>query len=138
MSIRVRVQDILKRFKHFDTWEDRYRQLIHYGKKLPPLDDQFKTKDLLVPGCLSKVWLHHTFEEGKIFFRADSDAAITKGIIGILLYIYSDATPKEILQTSTDFLQEIGLDEHLSLNRRNGLTNMAQLIQSYASCHLGP
>ena len=136
MNIEVRVQDILKRFKHFDAWEDRYRQLIHYGKKLPLMPDQLKTEDLLVPGCLSKVWLYHEFRGGRIFFQADSDASITKGIIGILLHVYSDATPREIIQTPTDFLQEIDLDEHLSLNRRNALGNMTRLIQNCASLHL--
>ena len=132
-SIIDRKQDVVKRFQHFKSWDDRYRQLIHYGKKLAPMAEAIKTPNLLVPGCVSKVWLHHEHRKGKIFFQGDSDASITKGIIGILLYVYSGATPKEITQTPANFLEEIGLHDHLSTNRRNGLANMARLIHDYGA-----
>lgn len=132
MSIVDRKREIVKRFQYFENWEDRYRQLIHYGKKLPPMPDDLRTPEILVPGCVSRVWLHHEWRGDQIFFRADSDASITKGIVGVLLYVYSGATAREIAKTSADFLQEIGLHEHLTANRRNGLANMIRLIQDTA------
>ena len=138
MSIESKKKNIIERFKHFERWEDRYRQLIHYGKKLSPMADHLKNPDILVPGCLSKVWLYHEKRNGKVFFQADSDASITKGIIGILLHVYSGASPEEILQNPADFLGEIGLYEHLSQNRRNGLFNMLRLIESAATHYSTP
>ncbi len=131
MSITARKDEVLKRFTSFDSWEDRYRQLIHYGKKIATMNSEEKADELLVPGCLSKVWLKHELRDGKIFFKADSDAAITKGIIGVLISVYSDSTPEEITSLSPDFLKEIGITDHLSMNRRNGLANMCKLIQGY-------
>lgn len=135
-TIEQRIEDTLKRFKSFDAWEDRYRQLIHYGKKLNGIADTDKKDEMLVPGCLSKVWLDHKYEDGKITYYADSDAAITKGIIGVLVNIYSGASPEEVINTKPDFLQEIGITDHLSMNRRNGLANMCKLINAYAIQHL--
>jgi len=132
MSVEERKNDIVKRLSHFSSWEDRYRQILHYGKKLEPLQEEFKTEEKLVRGCLSKVWLHHELRDGKVFYSADSDAAITKGIIALLVNVYSGGTPEEILGLSTDFLKEVGVTDHLSMNRRNGLVNMCKLIHLYA------
>ncbi|MCY4643484.1 MAG: SufE family protein [Bacteriovoracales bacterium] len=136
MGIETRKQEIIKRFQYFEHWDDRYRQLIHYGKKLPSMPDEAKISRHLVPGCVSKVWLHHEWKEGRVFFQADSDATITKGIVGVLLHVYSGATPPEITGTPPDFLKEIGLDEHLSINRRNGLANMSKIIREKAALYL--
>ena len=130
MGIEARKQDILRRFQHFSAWEDRYRQLVAYGKKLSPLAKELKTDDILVPGCLAKVWLFHQWQGERLFLQADSDAAITKGIVGVLVHVYSGATAQEILHTPADFLQAIGLHDHLSMNRRNGLANMCKTIHS--------
>ena len=127
-TIESRRDEIIKKFKNFDSWEDRYRQLIHYGKTLEPLAQEEKSDDNLVPGCLSKVWLHHKHEDDTIKFKADSDAAITKGIIGVLVFVYSGSKPKEIINFGPDFLQDIGINDHLSMNRRNGLANMCKII----------
>ncbi len=132
-TIQDRKDEIVKKFKNFESWEDRYRQLIHYGKTLKPLNENERVEENLVPGCLSRVWLFHKFEDNKVIFKADSDAAITKGIIGILVYVYSNATPEEITNLTPSFLQEIGINDHLSMNRRNGLANMCKLISAYAS-----
>lgn len=134
-NIEERKDEIIKKFKNFDSWEDRYRQLIHYGKTLKPLNDEERKEENLVPGCLSRVWLHHELNEGNIIFKADSDAAITKGIIGVLVYVYSDATPEEVINMAPTFLQEIGINDHLSMNRRNGLANMCKLITACAIKH---
>lgn len=127
-TIESRRDEIIKKFKNFDSWEDRYRQLIHYGKTLEPLAEEEKSDDNLVPGCLSKVWLHHNYVDDTIKFKADSDAAITKGIIGVLVFVYSGSKPEEIINFGPDFLQDIGINDHLSMNRRNGLANMCKII----------
>ena len=135
MTTHERKQEIIKRFTHFSHWDDRYRQLIAYGRKLPPMDPTFKTPQYLVPGCVSKVWLFCEEQGGRLYFQGDSDASITKGIVGVLLYLYSGATPQEITQCSGDFLETIQLQEHLTPNRRNGLAHMIQLIRNYAATH---
>lgn len=129
-TIDQRKEEIVKKFKNFESWEDRYRQLIHYGKTLSKLSDEEKIDENLVPGCLSRVWLHHEYDGENVTFKADSDAAITKGIIGVLVFVYSGSTPEQVLKTAPDFLQEIGINDHLSMNRRNGLANMCKIISA--------
>ena len=132
MSIQERIIDITDKFNQFDDWEDRYRELIKFGKTLPEMDEKHKIEDNKVKGCQSQVWLHPTFKDGVITFAADSDAAIVKGIVGVLLHVYSKSTPMEILSTKPTFIDDIGLRQHLSMSRANGLNSMLKKISIYA------
>lgn len=106
--------DIIDEFSMFDDWEERYQYMIDLGKTLPLIDAQFKTEDYIIKGCQSKVWVHANLESDKVVFTADSDAIITKGIIAILIRVFSNQHPKDIIEANTDFIDEIGLKEHLS------------------------
>ena len=136
MSIEDKKQDVIKRLSYFDSWEERYKQILHFGKKLPPMDESLKTEDRLVKGCLSRVWLAPEMIEGRLHFHADSDAAITKGIIALLLKVYSGETPADIVELDASFLEQVGITDHLSMNRRNGLVNMLGMIKLYAGQEL--
>lgn len=131
-SIIQKRDDVIKRLSYFESWEDRFKQILSYGKKLDPMDEALKNNENQVKGCLSKVWLSYDFKDGKVYFKADSDAAITKGIIALLVNVYSGETPEQIIALKPDFLKDVGITEHLSMNRRNGLANMCQLIDRYA------
>lgn len=131
MTQNKHIQEIVHRFTKHSDWEDRYRELIKMGKALPDLDDQFKTEKYQVKGCQSQVWLVPELKDGKVFFKADSDAMLVKGIVGILVAAYSGMEPGEIIAQKPDFLKEIGITEHLSMNRTNGLANMVKQIQMY-------
>jgi cysteine desulfuration protein SufE len=133
VGINDRVGQVRQQFLQFKDWEDRYRELIHLGKNLPVFPEDKRDDKYKVKGCQSQVWLYPEFKEGKVFFHADSDAVLVKGIVGLLTSVYSDATPDEILQTKPDFLQEVGITEHLSMNRTNGLAAMMKQIQMYAA-----
>ena len=130
--INKRIEQIKKDFQNFSKWEDRYRHLIDLGKNMPVMKEEHKTATNLVKGCQSQVWLYAELEDGKIIFSADSDASIVKGIIALLVYVYSESTPDEILATKPTFLEDIGLREHLSMSRANGLTSMVKQISFYA------
>ena len=132
MSIDNRCKDIIEEFSQFSNWEDRYKHLISLGKGLPEMPSEYKVEENKVNGCQSQVWLFATFNEGKIIFFGDSDAAIVKGIVGLLLRIYSDSTPEEILGLKMDFAEEIGLKQQLSMSRANGLASMLKQVQIYA------
>jgi len=110
----------------------RYEYIIELGKTLPLIDEKFKTEDNIIKGCQSKVWVHAEEKDGKILFTADSDAILTKGIIAILIRVFSNQTPQAILEANTDFVDEIGLKEHLSPTRANGLVSMIKKIKMYA------
>lgn len=125
-------QEIIDEFSAFDDWMDKYQMIIDLGNELPPLDPQFKTEDNLIEGCQSRVWLHAQFSNGLIHFEADSDAIITKGLIGLLIRVLSDHTPQEILDCDVHFIDEIGLTQHLSPTRSNGLLSMLKQIKTYA------
>jgi cysteine desulfuration protein SufE len=116
----------------FDDWMERYEYIIELGKGLPIIEDQFKTEDNIIKGCQSKVWVHAEEKDGKVVFSADSDAILTKGIIAILIRAFSNQTPAAILEANTDFVDEIGLKEHLSATRANGLVSMIKKIKMYA------
>jgi cysteine desulfuration protein SufE len=116
----------------FDDWMERYEYIIELGKGLPIIEEQFKTEDNIIKGCQSKVWVHAEEKDGKVVFSADSDAILTKGIIAILIRAFSNQTPAEILAANTDFVDEIGLKEHLSATRANGLVSMIKKIKMYA------
>jgi len=129
-------QDIIDDFSLFDSWLDRYQYLIDLGKKLAPLDEAEKTDDILLPGCQSKVWLIIEGDAGEVRIRANSDAAIVSGLIALLIQVYSGASAEQILGTRPDFIQAIGLQQHLSATRANGLHAMLQAINNAARLYL--
>lgn len=126
------LDQIIDLFARYSDWEDRYRQLIKMGKEMPPLGEELKTEKYKVKGCQSQVWLVPELKDGNIYFAADSDAAIVKGIVALLVRAYSGLSPEQILARKPDFLKEIGITEHLSMNRTNGLANMVKQIHMYA------
>lgn len=132
MNITTIQQDIVEEFSMFEDWMERYQYMIELGKTLPLLDAPFKIDENIIKGCQSRVWLHAEFDTEKIIFTADSDAIITKGIIAILIRIFSNQSPKAILEANTDFIDAIGLKEHLSPTRANGLVSMIKQIKMYA------
>jgi len=124
--------DIIEEFSMFDDWEERYQYMIDLGKTLPLIDEQYKTESNIIKGCQSKVWVHAEMKDEKIIFTADSDAIITKGIIAILIRVFSNQHPKDIIDAETSFIDEIGLKEHLSPTRANGLVSMIKQLKMYA------
>lgn len=124
--------DIVEEFSMFEDWMQRYEYMIELGKSLPLIAPEFKTADHIIKGCQSKVWVHADLEGDQLVFTADSDAIITKGIIAILIRAFSNQHPKAILEANTDFIDKIGLKEHLSPTRANGLVSMIKQIKMYA------
>ena len=116
----------------FDDWMQRYEYIIELGKTLPLIDEKYKIDENIIKGCQSKVWVHGEEQDGKIIFTADSDAILTKGIIAILIRVFSHQKPAAILESNMDFIDEIGLKEHLSPTRANGLVSMIKQIKMYA------
>lgn len=125
-------EEIIDEFSMFDDWMEKYEYLIELGKSLPIIDTDKKTDDNIIKGCQSKVWLDGKYNDGKISYFADSDAILTKGIIALLIRVFNNQSPQEILETNTDFIDEIGLKEHLSPTRANGLVSMVKQIKLYA------
>ena len=136
MTIKETQKQIVEEFAFFTDWMEKYEYLIDLGKTLPPFPDEKKREENLIPGCQSRVWLYSLCENGKLFFYADSDAIITKGIISLLIKVFSGHSPKEILDADVDFINQIGLKEHLSPTRANGLVSMMKQIKAYALAHL--
>ena len=133
MSTIQKIQaEIIEDFELFDDWMQKYEYLIDLGKELAPIKEQYKTKDNLIKGCQSRVWLHAEHSEGKIIFTADSDAIMTKGIVAILINVLSNQKPKDIATAKLDFINEIGLKEQLSATRANGLVSMIKKMKLYA------
>jgi cysteine desulfuration protein SufE len=129
----IEIQDnIIEEFSLFEDWMDKYNLLIDLGKGLPVIDPKFKTKDYLIEGCQSKVWLYPEYDGKKIIFTADSDAIITRGIVALLIKVLSGRTPDEIIGTDLYFIDRIGLRQHLSPTRSNGLLAMVRQIKLYA------
>jgi cysteine desulfuration protein SufE len=128
----VAQEEIVEEFSLFDDWMQRYEYMIELGKSLPLIDPAYKTEDNIIKGCQSKVWVHADLEENKLVFTADSDAIITKGIIAILIRVFSNQHPDAILDADTTFIDKIGLKEHLSPNRANGLVSMIKQLKMYA------
>ena len=124
--------DIIEEFSGFDDWLDRYQLLIDLGSEQPALDDQYKTDSNLIEGCQSRVWLQADYVDGKVHFSAESDALIVKGIVALLVKVYSGHTPDEILGSDLYFVEAIGLKEHLSPTRSNGLLSMIKQMRLYA------
>lgn len=131
-SIREIQEEIIEEFSMYEDWMQRYEYMIELGKSLPLIDEKYKTDDNLIKGCQSKVWVHAEMEDEKLVFTADSDAIITKGIIAILVRAFSHQHPKEIIEADTSFIDEIGLKEHLSPTRANGLVSMIKQLKMYA------
>jgi len=132
MKIEEIENEIIEEFSGFDDWMDKYNYIIEFGKSLPLIEEKYKTKSNLIEGCQSQVWLNAELENNKIIFKADSDAIITKGIVGLLIRTLSDQTPDDILNAKIEFVDKIGLKEHLSPTRSNGLTAMIKQMKLYA------
>lgn len=133
MSTIAEIQEeLIDEFSMFDDWMQRYEHMIDLGRSLPLIDERHKIDDNLVKGCQSKVWVHAELEDDKLVFTADSDAIITKGIIAILIRVLSDQRPQDIIDADMDFIDEIGLKEHLSPTRANGLVSMIKQLKLYA------
>lgn len=132
MSIQEKATQIEEEFSQFEDWMDKYNYLIELGKDLPLIDEKHKTKQNLISGCQSRVWLRAVYEDGKIRFTADSDAVITKGIAALLVRVFTDETPDSIINADTEFIDKIGLKEHLSPTRSNGLMSMIKQMKLYA------
>jgi len=133
MSTMKEMEDeLIQEFEMFDDWMDKYNYIIELGKDLPMIDPQFKTEEFLISGCQSQVWLHPEEKEGKLYFSADSDAIITKGIVNLLIRVLSGHTPQEILDNDLSYLDTIGLKNHLSPTRSNGLASMIKQMKLYA------
>ncbi|WP_179352833.1 SufE family protein [Winogradskyella vidalii] len=132
MTIEEVQNEIIDEFSMFEDWEERYQYMIDLGKDLPIIDEKYKTEANIIKGCQSKVWVHANMEDDKVNFTADSDAIITKGIIAILIRTFSNQHPKAIIEANTDFIDKIGLKEHLSPTRANGLVSMIKQLKMYA------
>ncbi|MFY0603910.1 MAG: SufE family protein [Flavobacteriaceae bacterium] len=132
MTIKEIQEEIVDEFAMFDDWMERYEYIIELGKSLPLIDLQYKLDENLIKGCQSKVWLYSEAINDHLVFTADSDAILTKGIVALLLRVYTNQSPKDILSANNDFIDEIGLQEHLSPTRANGLVSMLKQIKLYA------
>ncbi len=131
-TIQEKQAEIVSEFEMFEDWMQRYEYMIDLGKELPLINEKFKTDNNIIKGCQSKVWVHAELNENKLEFTADSDAIITKGIIAILIRTFSGEHPKEILDADMSFIDQIGLKEHLSPTRANGLVSMIKQLKMYA------
>ena len=135
MTAKERSREIVEMLSYIDDKDERLQFVIDKGKNVPELEDQFKTEEFRIEGCQSNLWLVPEFKGELILFRIDADAVITKGIAALLVEVYSDSTADEIMELDADFLSEAGITQHLTPNRRNGLANISQKIQDYASAH---
>lgn len=132
MTIKEEQDAIIGDFSFFSDWMDKYEYIIQLGKELPLIDEQYKTEDNLIKGCQSRVWLHADYKDGQLLFTADSDAIITKGLVGMVIRVLSGHSPKEIVDANIYFIDAIGLKDHLSPTRSNGLLSMLKQIKLYA------
>jgi cysteine desulfuration protein SufE len=131
-TIKEREEEITDEFSFFDSWEEKYEYIIDLGKRLEPLDEKFKVEENIIKGCQSTVWLTSDFKEGKVFYKADSDAIIVKGLVSMLIKVLSGNKPDEILEAKLNFIKEIGMMTHLAQTRSNGLLAMVKQIKNYA------
>ncbi len=132
MTIKEIQEEIIDEFSYFEDWMERYEYIIDLGKSLPLIDDKYKLDENLISGCQSKVWLFSELQDDVLIFTGDSNAILTKGIVALLLRVFSNQKPKDILNTDTSFIDKIGLKEHLSPTRANGLVSMIKQIKMYA------
>ena len=135
MSIEEIQNEIIEEFSTFDEWMDKYEYLIELGKDLPQIDPKYKTNEYLINGCQSKVWLNAELKDGKIYFTADSDAIITKGIVALLIRVLNERTPQEVMNADLFFIDKIGLSENLSPTRSNGLLAMIKQMKMYGMAY---
>lgn len=131
-QVHEKVQALIRDFSRIPDWEDRYRKIIEIGKQLPGLPDSKKTEESKIKGCQSQVWLHASLEGDRVILDADSDAVLVRGLVALLLQVYSGGTPTEILNESPDFLKDLGFDGNLSPSRANGLHSMVKQIRNFA------
>ncbi|MEE2616901.1 MAG: SufE family protein [Bacteroidota bacterium] len=136
MTIDQIQNEIISEFDMFNDWTEKYEYIIDLGKSLPIINDTFKTSANTIKGCQSKVWLYAEYINNKLIFTADSDAIITKGIVAVLIRVFSNQSPKDIVDAKADFIEEIGLKQHLSQTRANGLSSMIKQIKLYAVGYL--
>jgi cysteine desulfuration protein SufE len=132
MTIKEKQDELISDFSFMENWMDKYEHIIQLGKELPLIDEKYKTPDYLIKGCQSQVWLHTEMQDGKLVFTADSDAVITKGLVSLMISVFSGHTPKEIVSSEIYFIDAIGLSSHLSPTRSNGLLSMLKQIKLYA------
>lgn len=132
MTIKEKQEEIVEEFSMFDDWMERYEYIIELGKTLPLIDEKYKTEENIIKGCQSRVWLHAEKQDDQVVLTADSDAILTKGIIAILIRVFSNQSTQEVLDADVNFIDEIGLKEHLSPTRANGLVSMIKQIKMYA------
>ena len=137
MTLQEKQEEVIEDFAIFEDWMEKYEYLIELGKDLPKIADDKKTEDRIIEGCQSKVWLDAEFKDDKMHFKADSDAIITKGIIGLLIRVLDNETPEEILKNELFFIDRIGLHEHLSPTRSNGLASMVKKMKMASLLALG-
>ncbi len=133
MTINEIQDELIEDFSFFDDWMAKYEYIIQLGKELPLIDEQFRKDGYLIKGCQSKVWLHAGQQDGRVLFTADSDAIITKGLVALMVKVLSGHTPKEIVESDLYFIDQIGLQEHLSPTRANGLLSMVKQMKLYAA-----
>ena len=129
MTIAETEHEIIDEFAMFDQWDDKYQYIIDLGKSLPPMDEQYKTDDRLIKGCQSRVWLYSELKDGNVVFHADSDAIITKGLVALMVRVLSGHAPQAIVDAPVDFIEKIGLKDHLSPTRSNGLLAMVKQMK---------
>ena len=134
-SIEEREAEIIEAFSWLETWEEKYEYIIELGKNLPELEEKYKKEENIIKGCQSTVWLVSEFKNGKVFYQADSDAVIVKGLVSMLISVLSGNAPDEILNARLDFIKEIGMMTHLAQTRSNGLVAMVKQIKNYALAH---
>lgn len=134
-DIHEKQLQIINEFKALDDWTERYKHIIRQGQNLDPLDEEYKVEENLVRGCQSQVWLHTRLEDGNVIFEADSDAAITKGLVALMVRFYSGHDPQTIIDTNPDFIKKIGMEQHLSPTRSNGLASMVKQMKIYAMAY---
>ena len=132
MTINNIQDNIINDFSLFDEWDEKYGYIIELGKKLSPLSEEYKTDEYKIKGCQSQVWLHPYLQDGKIFFEGDSDAIIVRGLVSLLIKILSGHTPEEIADSDLYFMEKIGMQQHLSITRSNGLASMVKQMKLYA------
>lgn len=132
MTLKEAEEQVINEFSLFDDWMDRYNYVIELGKSLPMIDEKYKTDQYLISGCQSKVWLFAEYIDGAVYFSADSDAIITKGIVNLLIKVLSGRSPQEIIDSKLEYIDKIGIKEHLSPTRSNGLVSMIKQMKMYA------
>ena len=134
-SIKEIEQEIIDDFLLFDSWEEKYEYIIDLGKKLTPVEEKIKTEEYKIKGCQSSVWIHSTFQDGKVLFEGDSDAIIVKGLVSLMIKVLSGQSPKDIVEAPLEFINEIGLSSHLAQTRSNGLRSMIKQMKMDAAVY---